>query len=218
MPLPQLSLFLATAPPGNQIYAALATLALAVLGLFIDMAAKWIGTYRENRKNAKQSSFVYLAEKQVLLDQVAERICLEAKAEHVSLYRLHNGEFFEGNDSIKKMSLVSEATKDHWGPRWKDRSQNLLLSNFPHLVLALDGPTQQPFYVITPENVLDFEFGRLLNERGLDCCLAMLIRGKKGRPVAMLFLSWRGQKVTLDTLDTNSLESNRRDLSFIISD
>ena len=197
---------------------ALAGLCLAVLMLLVDMAAKAITSYRENRKKVKQSSFVYLAEKQVLLDQAAERICLEVKADHVGLYRLHNGEFFEGDDSIKKMSMASEAVGHMGWPRWKDKSQNLLMSNFPHLVLALDGASKQAFYLVTPENVLDFEFGRLLNERGLTTCVAMLVRGKKDRPLAMLFLSWRGRHLAAEDLDTTSLDSYRRDLSFIISD
>lgn len=209
---------LASFPSADKVYTALGGLALAVLLLVLDMLRSWVQQWRETRKKAKQSSFVYLAEKQVLLDQAAERICLESKCDHVGLYRLHNGEFFEGDDSIKKMSMASEAVGSRGRTRWKDKSQNLLMSNFPHLVLGLDGPTKQPFYLITPANVLDFEIGRHLNERDYEVVVGMLIRGKKDRPLAMLFLSWHTPGLTLDSLNLPELEAHRRDLSYILSD
>jgi hypothetical protein len=212
-------LLLATSPPGiDKVYFALGGLGIAVLALVMDMLKGIVQDWREKRKKAKQSSFVYLAEKQVLLDQAAERICLENKADHVALYRLHNGEFFEGDDSIKKMSMASEAVNGAGLARWKAVSQNMLMSNFPHLVLALDGATKAALYLITPDNVLDFELARLLNEREYSTSVALLVRGKKDRPLAMLFLSWCGREVALSDLSVPQLESNRRDLSFILSD
>ena len=209
---------LASFPSADKVYTALAAVGLAVAALVIDMLRSWLQQWRETRKKAKQSSFVYLAEKQVLLDQGAERICLESKCDHVGLYRLHNGEFFEGDDSIKKMSMASEAVGGRGQARWKDKSQNLLMSNFPHLVLALDGPSKQPFYYITPENVLDFEIGRHMNDRNYKVVVALLIRGKKERPLAMLFLAWHTPGITLDKLNVAELEEHRRDLSYTLSD
>jgi hypothetical protein len=209
-------LLLATSPPGiDKIYYALGGLGIAVVALVMDMLKGIVQDWREKRKKAKQSSFVYLAEKQVQLDQAAERICLEAGCYHVGLYRLHNGEYFEGDDSIKKMSMATEAPAL---ARWKAESQSLLMSNFPHLVLALDGPAKQPLYHITPDSVLDFELGRLLNQRGYGSSVALLIRGKKERPLAVLFLSWQQNTLALADLNTAELEAYRRDLSFILSD
>jgi hypothetical protein len=208
-------LLLASLPSADKVYFALAGLGIAVGALVLDMLKDVVKEWRENRRKTKQSSFVYLAEKQVQLDQAAERICLETHADHVGLYRLHNGEYFEGNDSIKKMSMATEAPALD---RWKVESQNMLMSNFPHLVLALDGPAKQPLYLITPDSVLDFELGRLLNQRGYTSCVALLVRGQKERPLALLLLSWKKAHLTLSDLNTAELESHRRDLSFILAD
>ncbi|GAA3940298.1 hypothetical protein [Hymenobacter algoricola] len=202
----------------DKLYAALGGVAFAVFLLVLDMIKTTITQWRENRKKAKQSSFVYLAEKQVLLDQATERICLETKADHISLYRLHNGEFFEGNDSIKKMSMVSESLGRVGMGRWKSASQSLLMSDFPHLVLALDGAAKQAYYCMNPDNVLDFEMGRLMNEREYETSVALLIRGKKDKPLAVLMLNWCTDRRTLTDLNTTELEGYRRDLSFTLSD
>jgi hypothetical protein len=211
-------LLLATLPSSDKIYTALAGLAFAVLLLVIDMVRDAVKQWRETRRKIKQSSFAYLAEKQVQIDQATERMVHELKADNVSLYRLHNGEFFEGNDSIKKMTMVSEAVSGRGVARWKGASLSMLLSNYPHLVLGLDGPTKQPYYLLTPENALDFEAGRLLNEREYETCVVLLIRGKKDKPLAMLWLCWCTRKLTLSDLDATLLESHRRDFSFALSD
>ncbi|MGI4873251.1 MAG: hypothetical protein ACRYFX_18980 [Janthinobacterium lividum] len=210
--------FLLAAISADKIYTALAGIFVAVLGLLAEMGRSAFVQWRENRKKVKQSSLGYLAEKQVLLDQATERICIEAKADHVGLYRLHNGEFFEGNDSIKKMSMDSEAIGNHGVTRWKFESQALLISNFPHLVLALAGPAKLPFYLLTPDSCLDFEVGRLLNKRKISCAVALLIRGRKDKPLAFLFLSWHQQAMTLEELNVAQLEAHRRDLSYILSE
>jgi hypothetical protein len=199
-------------------YTALGGIALAVVLLVLEMVRNGINEWREKRKKIKQSSFVYLAEKQVEIDQATERMVGVIKADHVALYRLHNGEFFEGNDSIKKMSMASEAVRRTGIARWKLASQNMLMSNYPHLVLALDGAEKQDYYRVTPENVLDFELGRLLNEREYETVVALIIRGKKSRPLAILMLAWCTQQPTLNDLDTAALEVFRRDLSFTLSD
>ena len=207
----------ATLPSSDKVYTALAGLALAVFLLVADMVRDAVKQWRENRRKVKQSSFAYLAEKQVQIDQATERMVNDLKADNVSLYRLHNGEFFEGNDSIKKMSMVSEAVRGGIA-RWKAASINILLSNYPHLVLGLDGPSKQPYYLLTPENALDFEAGRLLNEREYETCVVLLIRGKKDKPLAMLWLCWCTRQLGLSDLDTALLESHRRDFSFALSD
>lgn len=209
------------APPPqipSTVYTALVGLCAAVVVLIADMVKTIISNWRENRKKAKQSSFVYLAEKQVQLDQGTERMCLEVKPNHIGLYRLHNGEFFEGNDSIKKMSLVSEAVNGMGIGRWKAASQSMLMSDFPHLVLALDGPAKQDFYVMQDDAVLDFEMGRLMNEREYRTSIALLVRGKKARPLAILILSWCTGPCYLQDIDTALLEAYRRDFSYTLSD
>lgn len=208
----------APVPSFDKLWYALAGVAVAVLSLVLDMVRTAIAEWRENRKKAKQSSFVYLAEKQVQLDQGTERMCLEVKPNHVGLYRLHNGEYFEGNDSIKKMSLVSEAVNGMGIGRWKSASQSMLMSDFPHLVLGLDGPTKQDFYVMQDDNVLDFEMGRVMNEREYLTSVALLIRGKKDRPLAIVMLSWCTERRYLNDLNTAMLDAYRRDFSYTLSD
>jgi hypothetical protein len=208
-----------TSPPGaDKVYLALAGVGMCVLALVLDMVKSAVQEWREKRKKAKQSSPIYLAEKQVQLDQATERICLATHADHVGLFRLHNGEYFEDNDSIKKMSMVSEATRGYGQSRWKATSQSMLMSNFPYLVLALYGPAKQALYRMTPDNVLDFEMGRLLNEREYVASVALLIRGQKDKPLAILLLSWCVSPPELADLNADELEGHRRDLSFTLSD
>ncbi|RZK87728.1 MAG: hypothetical protein EOO62_38755 [Hymenobacter sp.] len=215
-----MSFLLAASPiPGaDKLYLALGGVVVAVAVLVLDMVKSTIQSWRETRRKAKQSSLVYLAEKQVQLDQGTERMCLAVRPNHVALYRLHNGIYFEGDDSIKKMSMVSEAVNGMGIGRWKSSSQDMLMSNFPHLTLGLDGPTKQDFYVMQEESVLDFEMGRLMNEREYATSIALLIRGKKERPLAILILSWCTGHHYLNDLDTAMLESYRRDFSYTLSD
>lgn len=208
-------LLLATPPLSDKLYAALGGVAFAVLLLVLDMVKTTVQDWRESRKKARQSSFVYLAEKQVQLDQTTERICLLSQAHHVSLYRLHNGDFFEGNDSIKKMSMVSESVGLPGLARWKSQSQGLSMSNFPHMVL---GMSAADFYLMHSESALDFEVGRGMNEREYTTTVAMLILGKKSQPLGILMLSWCGPHLHLNDLDTDALLADRRDLSFTLSD
>ncbi|SNC62186.1 hypothetical protein SAMN06265337_0620 [Hymenobacter gelipurpurascens] len=208
-------MLLAALPPADKLYTALAGVAVAVALLLLDMLRTTLNEWREARRKKKQSNFFYLAEKQVLLDQATERICLTTKADHVGLYRLHNGEYFEGDDSIKKMSQVSEAVGGRDISRWKLASQSMLMSNYPHLVLGLK---QAAYYWMHPDNVQDFEMGRLMNDRAYDSCVALLICGKKNRPLAILILSWCRDHVTEADVDLLSLESDRRDLAFTLSD
>ena len=199
----------------NTLYTALAGLGFAVAVIIADMVKNAITNWRESRKKAKQSSLFYLAEKQVTLDQATERICLLSKAHHVGLYRLHNGEFFEGKDSIKKMSMVSESVGRAGQARWKAQSQNLPMSSFPHLVL---GMAAEPFYVMYEDSALDFEVGRGMNEREYATTVAILINGRKSQPLGILMLSWCGARLTIADLDTAALLDDRRDLSFTLSE
>lgn len=200
-------------PPS--VFTALAGLGFAVAVLIADMLKTALTNYREGRKKARQSSLFYLADKQVQLDQATERICLRTGAHHVALYRLHNGDFFEGNDSIKKMSQVSESVGLPGLARWKASSQNLSMSSFPHMVL---GMSKQDFYTMHAHDALDFEVGRMMNEREYTTVVAILITGRKEKPLGILALAWCGGCISPADLDTAALLADRRDFSFTLSD
>jgi hypothetical protein len=210
MPLLLLSL-----PPADKVYVALGGVAFAVFALVLDMVKGIVQEWREKRKKVKQNSFFYQAEKQVLLDQATERICLATKAHHVSLFRLHNGDYFEGNDSIKKMSMVSESIGLPGLARWKAQSQSMLMSNFPHMVLGMG---KQDFYAMHTDDALDFDMGRVMNEREYVTTIAMLILGRKSQPLGVLMLSWCDKQMYINDLDADVLLHDRRDLSFTLSD
>ena len=208
-------MFLLALPASDKVYTALAGVAVAVFVLVLDMVKTAFSQWREDRKKARQNSFVYLAEKQVLLDQATERICLHTKADHVSLYRLHNGQFFEGDDSIKKMTMVSESVRHPSVARRKAVSQALLLSNYPFMVL---GMSKEAFYVMYADSAQDFEVRRGMGERGYATAVGLLILGKKDRPLAVLLLSWCERRVTLADLNLSALDDDRRALSFTLAE
>jgi hypothetical protein len=48
--------------------------------------------------------------------------------------------------------------------------------------------------------------------------VALLVRGKKNKPLAILMLSWWNRTVDYLDLDLPALDAYRRDLSFTLSD
>lgn len=57
-----------------------------------------------------------------------------------------------------------------------------------------------------------------MNDRDYETSVALLIRGKKDRPLAILLLSWCTRRVPETALNAALLESYRRDFSFTLSD
>jgi hypothetical protein len=68
-----------------------------------------------------------------------------------------------------------------------------------------------------PDDVLDYEAGRLMHDRGYGTRVALLIKGKSGKDLAILILSWQREDVLPEQVDRQKLEEYRRDLSFTLS-
>lgn len=184
-------------------------------GYAISLAWKWLRDFQTTRRQAKQSSPVYLAEKQIQLTIAADRVCRWSGAAHVSIYQFHNGQFFSNGDSIQKISMVSEATENNAMARWLPQSQNLPTASFPNLLLAF---RDRPHVWLYRDRCEDYEADRYLRERGYSCRLVCLLTGAKGAWLGLLALSFCEGEFTDETLPSlTTLEQFRRDCAAILA-
>jgi len=186
----------------------------AGLGLAGKFAWGLYQQWRAERRKAKQSQPVYLAEKQIRLSIAVDRVCTWAGATHVSIYQFSNGQFFNNGDSIQKISMVSEAVDGNASARWLPQSQNLPTSSFPHLLTAL-GKGHVWLY---RDECEDYELNRYLRERGYQSRLVLLLRGPKNVWLGLLVISFEIGHFTDDVLPSlTTLEEHRRACAAILA-
>lgn len=156
-------------------------------GYALKLAWEGFQGWRAARKAAKQSNPVHLAERQIQLNILADRVCRWSGAGHVSIYQFSNGQFFNNGDSIQKASMVSEATENNAMARWLSQSQQLPMAGFPHLLKAL---SQQSHVWLYRDECEDYQLNQYMRERGYTSRVVCLLTGAKGAWLGLMAISF----------------------------
>lgn len=164
------------------------TVLVAGMGLLGAYLKKLFDERKARLLKKKQSDPLYLADKQLRLDQFTARTCVEVEADHVSVYKFHNGEHYAGGDSIQKMSMASEDVGSPIYARFLAQAQNLNCGLFPAL---MRGVGTQAVYWMHAGQSEDYAVNEAMALRGYETSAALVARGKGGQWLGMLVLSWQ---------------------------
>ena len=183
-------------------------------GYALKLAWEGFQGWRAVRRQARQSSPVYLAEKQIQLNIAADRACRWAGAAHTSIYQFSNGQYFSNGDSIQRASMVSEAVENNAMARWLSQSQQLPMVGFPHLMRTLGTNNHVWLY---RDECEDYELNRYMRERGYTSRLVCLLTGARGTWLGLLAISFTEGYFTDEHINLTTLEEHRRACASILT-
>ncbi|MDF7810687.1 hypothetical protein [Hymenobacter sp. YC55] len=178
-------------PPETTLPPELVDLAKTVLlggaGLVVAYLKKLIDEYKAGLLKKRQSDPLYLADKQLRLDQFTSRAVIEADADHTCVFKFHNGEHYAGGDSILKMTMASEDVSSPSFARHKEDSKNINTNGHPTL---MNGVGKQAMFWLHAGRCEDYDTNQMLARRGHASSVVLLARGKGGQWLGLLMLSW----------------------------
>lgn len=184
------------------------------LFLLIKFFWDWVKELYAHQRKLRQQDYFYLAKKQVMQDQFTQRVLDRVGSDYIWLYRFHNGEHWEGGDSIKKMSMTSEAKRSNAFQSWVDDAQGVPLSNYPNYLLQLrDDPISTQNWTENP----DFQVHVVMRRRGIATTVSLLVMGHK-TPIGILVLSWCDVNLLVDRLQRDALNGFRAEATLLLTD
>ena len=184
-------------------------MSLFVLYLVLEIikaAKKW----KEERKTEAKSDPNALMRKKNEIENYCHVILAETKASHVAVWRFHNGHFYSGGDSMKSISMFTEAALTD-GLHVDVMSQNLPLKNYSKTFTAL---TENTFLVVERDQAPDWHLNQLLNQRKYAHMVLCMLRGPEGVPLGTLEISFLLEDINWKSITSVMIDRYKKELEY----
>jgi hypothetical protein len=152
---------------------------------------------RSSKEPASSADLLRKARKAIILEQVAERLRLEIRCDHVSVYGCQNGEYLRSGEGIDKFVMQAEASRPG-DPRYMDTERIVFASDIPRTIMALEA---QPYLLLWAARCDDWKVNKMMSERNYSSSIAVFLRrplatdAKTLGVIGMYVLSWRETEV-----------------------
>lgn len=191
----------------TEIAAILTVVAVAVLKKFHE----WIKGRIDKKKYSDDDR---LTKKHIMVDDFAVEVRTHLNADNVSVYRMHNGNKYAGNDCIKYLSMYTEKFEEFVECR-KEKSQRMLSDNFSRTLQKMH--QNKGIYVFHYDDVDDWHMKKSMSEQKFCTFIGIILYGPGNSWIGVVTINWRHTEIPKETVDIELISKFQSEFQFRLS-
>jgi hypothetical protein len=184
-----------------------------LLGMGVMEFKAYLLRRKEGHKKESRADIGLLMIKKNDVENYCVGIVKETKADHVAVWRFHNGQHYQGGDSIKKMSIYTEYSYTS-SLLVDDISQKFDLENFSKSYVELM-KAEYSFLVMETGCCKDWHANKLMFDRGYHTMIWVLLHGHGKNPLGILEISFL-KPIDFSLVGSKELDRYKRELEYKI--
>lgn len=197
-----------TEPPILSIKTELTGLLVLVVGAGIKKFQEYIKSRLDKKRYSDDDR---LTRKHIQIDDLAVETRLTLGADNVSVFRMHNGNKYAGNDCIKYLSMYVEKSGEGLAHR-QEKSQRMLSDNYARSLQSIH--KNKGIFVFYPETVEDWHLKQVMSNNNFGVSIGMLLYGSNSTWIGLVSINFRKLHLPSEEFNTDLLHKIKKEFEY----